>query len=111
MRRGNVLKLLASIALALVVTASVALAATKNVGVKHKGQKWHWNPSTLTIKKGATVKWKWSGNVLHNVTGKGFHSKNASKLTFKHRFTNAGTYKVVCTFHQSLGQKMTIRVK
>src|SRR3954453_18277775 len=101
MRRATVVKLLALIVLAAVLTASVAVDATRTVGVKHKGQKWRWTPSTLTIKKGSTVKWKGSGKFPHNVTGPGFRSATKTKLTYSHRFTKAGTYRVVCLVHKA----------
>jgi plastocyanin len=111
MRPTRILMLIVVLLLAVMLAATVAFASTRHVGVSHKGSKFHFTPSTLTIKKGTTVKWKWSGKIPHNVTGKGFHSKTASKLTFKHKFTKKGTYRVVCTIHEAFGQKMTIRVK
>ncbi len=100
------------LALALVaLSATAALAATKSVGVTKSGTKFKFNPASLSIKKGDTVKWSWSGSVPHNVSGPGFKSKTAAKVTFSRKFTKAGTYKVVCTLHQALGQRMTIVVK
>jgi plastocyanin len=92
------------------LTASFAFAATKSVGVKQSGSKYSFTPSTLNIKKGDTVKWSWSGSVPHNVSGKGFKSKSGTKVTFSHKFTSAGTFTVVCTFHKALGQTMKIKV-
>ena len=109
--RGSRMVVVAAILLVvLAATASFALAATKTVGVKKKGSHFLWNPPVLRIKKGDTVKWSWTGNVPHNVTGPGFHSKTANKLTYSRKFTRAGTYRVVCTIHKSLGQRMVIRV-
>jgi plastocyanin len=100
------------LAVALVaITATAALAATKSVGVSKSGSKYKFTASTLRIKKGDTVKWSWSGSVPHNVKGPGFSSKTATKVTFSRKFTKAGTYKVVCTLHQALGQRMTVVVK
>jgi plastocyanin len=100
------------LALALVaLTATAALAATKSVGVKKSGSKYSFTASTLRIKKGDSVKWSWSGSVPHNVKGPGFTSKTGTKVTFSRKFTKAGTFKVVCTLHKALGQKMTIVVK
>jgi plastocyanin len=109
MRLAKVCRIVVPIVLASLIAAAVAVAAP-TVGVKHKGQKYHWSPSSLTVKKGTTVTWKWTGKIPHNVTGKGFSSKTAPKLTYSHKFTKAGTYKVVCTIHKSVGQKMTIHV-
>ena len=94
-----------------VLSATAALAATKSVGVKKSGTKYKFTATTLRIKKGDTVKWSWRGSVPHNVTGPGFHSKTATKLTFSRKFTKAGTFKVVCTIHQALGQRMTVVVQ
>jgi plastocyanin len=102
----------AVLAVALVVlSATAALAATKSVGVTKSGTKYKFNPATLHIKKGDTVKWSWSGSIPHNVKGSGFTSKTGTKVTFSRKFTKAGTYKVVCTIHQALGQRMTVVVK
>jgi plastocyanin len=92
-------------------SASFALAATKTVGVKKVGTRYHWNPSHLTIQKGDSVRWSWKGSVPHNVTGPGFHSKTTNSLTYSRKFTKAGTYTVVCTIHKALGQRMKITVR
>jgi plastocyanin len=89
----------------------VALAATKTVGVKKAGSRWHFTTSNLTIKKGDTVRWSWSGKVAHNVFGPGFHSRTGPKVTFDHKFAKAGTYKVVCQIHAGLGQRMNVIVR
>jgi len=75
-------------------------------GVKRRN-----TPATLSIKRGDTVKWSSSGSVPHNVKGPGFTSKTAAKVTFSRRLTQAGTFRVVCTLHQALGQRMTIVVR
>jgi plastocyanin len=111
MRRSRASLILTLAIAAVTATATIAFAATSNVGVKKSGSKYLWTPSSLNIKKGDTVKWSWSGKVPHNVTGKGFKSATKNKLTFTHTFTKAGTYTVVCTIHQALGQKMTIKVR
>jgi plastocyanin len=108
------LRALLVVALAVAVAAAAAtasLAATKSVGVKRAGTRYHFTVSHLTIHKGDTVKWSWRANVPHNVTGPGFHSKTASRLTFSHRFTKAGRYRVRCTIHAALGQRMVITVR
>jgi plastocyanin len=67
----------------------------------------------VTIKKGDTVKWVWSGKARHNVYQVGgpghFHSPTHAKTgTFKHRFTVRGTYVFQCTYH--LPMKMKVKV-
>jgi plastocyanin len=101
----------AVILIAVMAMAGVALAATKSVGVKKAGSRWHFTTSNLTIRKGDTVRWSWSGKAPHNVAGPDFHSRTATKLTFDHRFTRAGTFKVVCQVHQGLGQRMNVIVR
>src|SRR5690242_15721579 len=100
----------AAVILVVLALSATALAATKSVGVKKSGTGYKFTTSTLHIAKGDTVRWSWSGSVPHNVTGPGFKSKTATKVTFSRTFTKAGTFKVVCTLHQALGQKMTIVV-
>jgi len=104
----KLISLLAVAALtAALVLSAVAFGATKKVGVKGLS----FSPKSLTIKKGTTVRWSWSGSLPHNVTGKGFHSKTANKVTFSHKFTKKGTYVIVCTIHKAAGMTMKIKVK
>ena len=78
-------------------------------------------PDTVTVKRGATVKWRWpsfdqAGDV-HDVKLKSgpkgvkkFHSEAASTdYTFKRRLRVAGRYRIVCTLHEEM--RMTIRVR
>jgi plastocyanin len=105
------LSILAALVVALfVATSSLAFAATKSVKVTKSGAKFGFSPKSLSIKKGDTVKWSWSGSVPHNVSGKGFKSKSGTKVTYSHKFTKAGTFTVICTFHKALGQTMKIKV-
>jgi plastocyanin len=110
MRTRRIITLVAVFAVATALMASAALGVTKNVGVKKSGKKWLFTPSALTIKKGDTVKWSWSGKTPHNVSGQGFTSTTATKATYKHRFTKKGSFRVICTIHAKKGQKMTIKV-
>ena len=103
----RLIAMLVAVAIVAAAIAVPAFAATKTVKV---GPQMKFGPSSLSIKKGDTVKWSWSGSVPHNVTGPGFKSKTATKVTFSHKFAKAGTFRVVCTLHQALGQKMTIKV-
>jgi plastocyanin len=110
MRHTRAIVLAALLGLAVAATASVALASTKSVGVKKAGSKYHFTPAIVTIKKGDSVRWSWSGSVPHNVKGSGFNSKTANKLSFSHKFSKKGRFPVVCTIHQALGQKMVVVV-
>ena len=56
---------------------------------------------TVSIKKGASVKWVWSDGQTHNVKGPGFTSKLSSKkgFTFTHKFGKKGTFTIICQVH------------
>ena len=95
------------------ILATTALAATKGVKV---GDNFFVRPSnnaTVTVSKGPTVKWRFTGQVMHNVTvSRGpqkFHSSARSSGSYSHKMTKKGTYKIVCTFHP--GMQMTLKVK
>lgn len=69
---------------------------------------------TVTIRKGDTVRWVWSGRHPHNVfqiKGPGhFHSPTHTRTgVFRHRFTKRGTYLFQCTYHSRM--KMYVKVK
>ena len=105
MRKLISLSVVAMLAIALTMSA-VAFGATKKVGVR--GLKF--SPKTVTVKRGTTVRWSWSGSIPHNVVGKGFKSKTAGKVTFSKRFTKKGTYRYVCTIHKAQGMTGVIKV-
>jgi plastocyanin len=111
MRTRRIITFVAVFAVATALLASAAFGVTESVGVKKSGKKWLFTPSAVTIKKGDSVKWSWSGKVPHNVSGPGFTSTTATKATYKRRFTKKGTFRVVCTIHAKKGQKMTITVR
>ena len=105
MRKLISLSVVAMLAVALTMS-SIAFGATKRVGVR--GLKF--SPKTVTVKRGTTVRWSWSGSIPHNVVGKGFKSKTAGKVTFSRKFSKKGTYKYVCTIHKAQGMKGTVKV-
>jgi plastocyanin len=89
-----------------------AIAATKTVKV---GPKFRFGTSSLTIKRGDTVKFQWTGGLPHNVRiskgpQRGTISRVRTRGTVSHRFTRAGTYTLVCDVHAP-GMKMTVRVR
>ena len=88
------------------VVAVQALAATPTVSW-HVGTK-----KALTIRKGQSVKWVWTGDSTHNVKGKGFTSKTSAKkgFSYTHRFGSKGKFTIVCTFHPGL-MKTTVTVR
>jgi plastocyanin len=70
--------------------------------------------SSITVRKGTTVKWVWKGHAPHNVTvTKGpakFHSSTKVKGSFSKKLTRKGTYTILCTIHAP-GMEMKIKVK
>jgi plastocyanin len=87
-----------------------ALAATTTVQLKDN----KFAPTSITVKKGTTVKWVWKGKAPHNVTvSKGpakFRSTTQVKGSYSKKLTKAGTYTILCTIHAP-GMKMTLKVK
>jgi plastocyanin len=82
----------------------------------------YYAPVGLTIRKGASVSWKWSNynGHTHNVVlskapksvrrGQFKSSSGAIGIKFVRRFTVPGYYKFVCTLHRAEMQ-MTLTVK
>jgi plastocyanin len=71
-----------------------------------------YHPSTLSIKRGDTVKWLWEDKgTEHNVTGKGFKSRTMTKGSFSVRFTKAGTFDYHCTIHVAEGMRGKVIVR
>ena len=104
-------KLLALAASGAVLAAAAvpALAATKTVKVNDNV----FQPSTLTVSKGTTVKWRWVGTAMHNVSVTSGPVKFRSNLqrsgTFSKRLKKAGTYRIVCTVHPGMNMKLRVR--
>lgn len=97
---------------ALVVSTAFAIsafAATSTVAVKDD----KFDPKSVSIGKGSTVRWNWKGKAPHDVTVTSgpakFHSKTQKKGSFSHKFAKTGTYKIICTIHAP-GMKMTVKV-
>jgi plastocyanin len=68
------------------------------------------NPSTVTVKAGQTVAWKFDdGSVPHNVVGEGFHSPDMSSGVFTHTFGQAGDFKYECTIHGGMNGDVIVK--
>jgi len=93
-----------------VLAAPSSGAGTRTVSVKDNV----FAPTSITVKRGTTVRWVWRGKAYHDVrVQKGpakFHSKVIRKGSFSKKLTRKGTYRIICSIHQP-GMKMTIRVK
>jgi len=107
----RLIALLVAVAVVAAAVAVPALAATKTVKV---GPTIRFGTKRLSIKRGDTVKFQWTGNLPHNVRiskgpRRGTISRVKTKGTASRRFTRAGTYTIVCDIHQPT-MRMTIRV-
>lgn len=65
--------------------------------------------SSVTIRKGQTVTWRWVGKNPHNVKFSSFGSKVQVSGTFRHRFTRRGTFRYVCSIHPGMRGKVVVR--
>ena len=70
------------------------------------------SPSTLTIAVGDSVKVVNDDSTHHTFTDSGvFDSGDLGQgMTFTFRFTKAGTYAFVCSYHDSFGMKGSVKV-
>jgi plastocyanin len=102
--------------IALVLSLALAVAApavAKTRGVK-VGDNYFIRSSgvpTITVKKGATVRWNWTGHHQHNIVGSGpasFQSSVKKSGHYTKKLNKAGTYTIICSIHS--GMKMKIKV-
>lgn len=113
--------------LSLVCLPAFAQGKTVEIAMK-QGAKSRFDPDTVTIAAGDTVKWTNTGFVTHSVT---FDPSMAAKAgdvvlpagvmpfdsgnieedgTFSHTFTVKGTYHYICKLHEAMGMVGTITV-
>jgi plastocyanin len=112
-----------TLALAFAAVAALLCAAPADAGApQRKTVKLYDNyflPLKLTVNRGSTITWKWTGEAfdVHDVKLKSapkgvkkFHSQPASaSYTFKRTLEKPGRYKIVCTLHEEM--TMTIKVR
>ncbi|HEV7753835.1 MAG TPA: cupredoxin domain-containing protein [Baekduia sp.] len=101
---------------ALAVAATSSSGKTRTVSVNDN----YYGPSKLVVHVGDSVNWRWSEQEtdVHDVAlktaPKGVKKFASDPLaageSFKRKLTRAGTYKIICTFHEE-EMKMTITVK
>jgi plastocyanin len=98
----------------LAVSGAQALAAMRSVAV---GDDWFvkkGHPQTVTVARGTTVTWRFTGDSTHNVVvTKGpqrFRSSLKSSGRYRHTMTRRGTYTIVCTIHAP-SMRMTLKVR
>ena|SRR6185312_545483 len=112
MRKLLILPILVVAALAV----GVSPAAAKTRGVKIGDDFFVRNSGVpvITVKKGTTVKWNWTGRDQHNVVvQKGpasFQSALKTSGSFKRKLKKKGTYTIICSIHAP-GMKMKLKVK
>lgn len=100
-RRGLPIALLTLLAVALLAPGTAG--AGKGTRIKLGDN--FFKPKSKQVKKGAKVRFAWTGKNRHNVTlrkGPGnFASKTTGKkgVNFTRRFKKRGTYKIYCTIH------------
>ena len=92
------------------VAAVPALAATKTVKATSSDR---WSPSSVSVKKGTTVKFTWNTSAPHNVrktSGKGAALKTgiSKKGSGSFKVPAKGTYKFVCDVHPGT-MKITVK--
>lgn len=70
------------------------------------------NPGTLNIRRGESVRWVWGEREEHNVTFNhhGPRSRTMSSGSYTLRFNRAGTFGYVCTIHVESGMRGKIVV-
>lgn len=86
------------------VSSSVSVSIPKGVG---NTQALNYVPASVTVANGGTVVWTNNDPVPHTVTStnvpsgaSSFDSGNMNaNATFSHKFTVAGTYQYVCSYH------------
>ena len=105
--------LLIALVLAL-VAAAPATAKTRNVKIGDNYFVRPANNATVSISKGSTLKFVWTGSAPHNVVkkkgpGPAFHSPVKQSGSYSHKFTRGGTYRIVCTIHSNM--KLTVKVR
>jgi plastocyanin len=100
--------------LAPLVAAAPAAAATRNVKI---GDDYFVRPGSVpsvTVSKGATVRWNWRGSRQHNVVVRSgpvsFQSALKRSGSFRRKMRRRGTYKIVCSIHAP-DMAMTLKVK
>jgi plastocyanin len=99
------------LAVVLAASAVYAGAATRTQSVTVGDN--YFRPTSLTVRAGTKVQWKWAGVLLHNVTVRSgpvkFHSRTQVKGSFSYVFTRRGSYALVCTIHPSMTERITVR--
>ena len=99
------------LALGVAVTSATDKRGAKTVSVGDD----FFNPSNLNVSKGTKVRWKWIGDDQHNVVKKSGPGGDFSSpitdergVNLTHKFSKNGTYRIVCTVHESMKMKVNV---
>lgn len=70
------------------------------------------NPGTVNIRRGESVRWVWGEREEHNITFShhGPRSRTMTSGSYTLRFTHSGTFGYVCTIHVESGMRGKIVV-
>ena len=94
---------------AVALAAVPAFAATKSIRVADN----EFRPSSTTMSRGDTVRFRWVGDAPHNVTrvrGPRFKTiSNRDSGSVSRRLTRRGTYRLVCTIHAGMDLRIRVR--
>jgi plastocyanin len=118
-------QLLGASALALVIAASLAVAARSEsssgqsgptIGARVSAMDNYFNPRSVTIEQGEAVKWVWKGDGKHNVVFNKVPS-GASKNNVRGRtkgsavrtLNTVGTYHYECTLYDGMQGTVTVQ--
>jgi plastocyanin len=68
------------------------------------------NPDSITISSGNTVKWTNMDSGTHTVVGPDFSSGNISSgKSYEHKFTKTGTYNYYCSIDPSMKGSVIVK--
>ncbi len=93
-------------AAALIATAMMVVGdPASGAPVVIRGLDIRWSPASVSVSRGAVVKWKSTG-LIHNVYAYGsnwtFGESLPSGASTKYRFSRRGTFRFRCTLHSTL---------
>ncbi len=96
--------------------ADTPAAAARPAGQAVQIKTFMFDPEPVRVTAGTTVTWKNQDDILHTVTdgprGKptgDFDAQLRLGDTFRHRFSEAGTYRYVCTIHRGMDGTVVVR--
>jgi plastocyanin len=76
------------------------------------------SPKSVSIRRGTKVVWSWKGDNPHNVRFRTVpsgaskpRSETQTSGRYARKFRDRGRYRYVCTIHEDLGMKGSLRVR